>query len=133
MLEVLLDNQFVHCRFLEKDMVFHAQSGSGMGQIASGDVSQKAFYEMVEARPYTPTKLNKFGIVCYARLRDDILVFAADRPCWSVFSTSTFISNLIAAAKSVYKLKSNPLVGGLLFSWIFKYSRELILTGVGVY
>ena len=49
-------------------------SGTGMGMVHSGAVSNLAFWHITEMRTLTRTFLGRCGIICYTRLFDDILV-----------------------------------------------------------
>ena len=79
-LEFVLDHQFVQ---LSADdlYIFKVLVGSGMGLEMSGDVSDIAFHEMVEAEfVLNESVREKYHVEFYGRFRDDILLIIAGTP-----------------------------------------------------
>ena len=59
-----------------------------MGSQISSDVSDLAFYEVVEKHVLVPETLDRFGILRWLRYRDDILVISTDFDGLAAFSSA---------------------------------------------
>ena len=72
--EFCLGNQFVVMKAGSKD-AFKVSRGSGMGLIASDELSNLDFYACAEQKfVLRPGVMLKYGITLYLRYKDDILV-----------------------------------------------------------
>ena len=97
---LILTHQYVFCRSTDKH--FRVNTGSGMGQILSGDLADLNLFQMIEASFANLSFIRKaHHIHMYCRYRDDILIMYAKT---QDEKASQFIRKVIASAKSVYKL-----------------------------
>ena len=73
--ELVLSNQFVAHSREENAQIFHVHKGSGMGLVASGEISDITFFSMVEKDFILCDKIREqYEIMGYYRFKDDILL-----------------------------------------------------------
>ena len=75
LLSTILDSQFVRYGEAPTSSVFRVTRGTGMGSLASGELSDTTFYHLVE-KPFTldPRVQREFGVAHYGRFRDDGII-----------------------------------------------------------
>ncbi len=76
-----MDNQFIEGTGRDYDgTTLKVSSGSGMGLLHSGIISDAAFWVLCEADwCCSPATMSLFGIGAYCRFRDGIWFLASDR------------------------------------------------------
>jgi len=113
LLEVILSAQFItYTGATQKYQVIH---GSGQGRLSSGDISDAAFYKMVED-PVTlnPDFRRTFGLKYWNRFKDDIwCIIAGDTPV-------TKFMSILRSNSRFFKLQVEDLVtlSNLADRWI---------------
>ena len=85
---ILLDNQFVRSRWTSE--TYKAVQGVGQGLPHSSEVADWSFFNIAESGLIN--NKERFGIICYLRYRDDILMVVDDDQLWR--NVSTFIGIL---------------------------------------
>ena len=102
----ILESQYV--RDDVSGRVFSVGSGSGMGQILSGDVSDLVCWDLCEAGWASRADIQAaYGVHLYVRYRDDILIIYSRQEAAISESTglSGFIRGMKERAGSVYEIE----------------------------
>jgi hypothetical protein len=94
--QFLLLNQFVRCPVSGR--VLNVVRGSGMGSQVSSDLSDLAFFDVVEC--HALHRMRDFGVRSYVRYRDDIFMV-----CESSIRAHGFLELLRAKAHGVWRIK----------------------------
>ena len=96
----ILKNQFVSSKSLPGE-VFEVTSGTGMGMICSGHIADAVLHNSLEKNFILKTGTRrKFGIVFYARFKDDILLIVK-----SHFDDVRFLIDQMRAKAAPFVLK----------------------------
>ena len=74
-LGLALRHQYAHDKF--NDLHYGITSGSGQGLVLSGDLADVTFHRKVEIEMCSKERLESFGILFYARFRDNMFVAGA--------------------------------------------------------
>ena len=65
--------------------LFRVKTGSGMGQCASGELSDWYFYSIIEKCSTDQDIMQKYRVMIYCRYRDDILIVYENEKCFQEF------------------------------------------------
>ena len=101
-LEALIGFQYVKVEHECADEGYYwVQEGSGMGQIASGEIADTTFLELAEAKFASLSSIqHEYRIQAYIRYRDDIIIIGDD-----VDLLRAFIWTIKDMVRGVYELE----------------------------